>query len=132
MDNVQFHDLLNQWGEDNPMLVSPIQDEVMLSKEEINLRNRFEEKMQKLFATPSPSPHEDAYSEDRSASINMNEMLEDRLNNMLEAGSIEDRLNDMLEAGSTLLPSLTITMTVTPQVCLLAFAHIMCTRMRLF
>ena len=40
--DVQFHDLLNQWGDDDPMLVSLIQDEVMLSKEEINFRNRFE------------------------------------------------------------------------------------------
>ena len=118
MDNLQFHDLLNQWGDDDPMLVSPIQDEVMLSKEEINFRNRFEEKMQKLFATPSPSPNEDAHSEDRLASINMNEMLD-----------IEDRLNDMLEAGSTLLPSLTIS--AAPQV-YLVFVHIMFTRMRLF
>ena len=118
MDNLQFHDLLNQWGDDDPMLVSPIQDEVMLSKEEINFRNRFEEKMQTLFATPSPSPNEDAHSEDRLASINMNEMLD-----------IEDRLNDMLEAGSTLLPSLTIS--AAPQV-YLVFVHIMFTRMRLF
>ena len=103
--DVQFHDLLNQWGDDDPMLVSRIQDEVMLSKEEINLRNRFEEKMQKLFATPSPSPNEDAHSEDRLASINTNEVL-------------EDRLNDMLEAGSTLLPSLSLTMAVAPQVLL--------------